>query len=190
MCGRYYLDLDFERLLSLYDFVENLESEDFRTGEIFPSQDILVVKPNRFEIMRWGMKYDFMKKELINGRVETIREKRLFKEAFQQRRIIIPANAYFEWEKDGSKKIKRRIEIKNQEVISMAGIYNVLRIGDRLVDSAVILTQSASEGIRQVHERMPLFIPEGMEKEWLNTDNPELLIDEIRSKNAICFNVE
>jgi putative SOS response-associated peptidase YedK len=190
MCGRYFLDLDFEQILKLYDFIEDQGMVEYQTGEIYPSHSVVVVQQSKLSVMRWGMKYDFMKRELINGRSETVEEKRLFREAFQKRRVIIPASAYYEWEKIDGKKIKREIKLEKQTPISMAGIYNSIRIGEEMVDSVVILTQTAAPELEHIHNRMPLFIPKELEEEWLRTDQPQLLLKEIEAAGSFNYAVE
>ena len=189
MCGRYFLDMDFEKILSFYSFIDQTEAVEFQSGEIFPSQNVLVVDKNELRTMRWGMKYDFMKKLLINSRVETIAEKRLFKDAFKQRRVILPANSYFEWEKTKLGNIKREIKISNQRVLSFAGIYNSLKIGNELVESVVIVTQEANESLSKIHNRMPLIIPPGLEQDWINSENPQMMIQSINHMKECEFNI-
>lgn len=176
MCGRYFLDLEFEEILKYYDFIEKHERFDYRTGEIFPTNPVAVITPTRFTVMRWGMKYDFMKRDLINGRSETIGEKRLFREAFQKRRVIIPATAYFEWETVAAVKYKRRISVGDRRLLSMAGICNRIRMGEDVIDSVVILTREAQSDIAHIHERMPVIVPPEMELDWLTTEDPARLL--------------
>ncbi len=189
MCGRYFLDMDFEKILSYYNFIDQSGELDFQSGEIFPSQNVLVVDKNELRTMRWGMKYDFLKKLLINSRLETIAEKRLFKEAFQQRRVILPANSYYEWEKTSSGNIKREIRINHQGVMSFAGIYNSIKMGDEVVESVVIVTQAANESLSKIHDRMPLIIPQGFEQDWINSENPLMMIESMNHMKSLEFTV-
>jgi putative SOS response-associated peptidase YedK len=124
MCGRYFLDMDFERIVQFYDFLENQDKIDYTVGEIFPSQEILVLSASKVSTMHWGMNYSFMKQLLINARSETVSEKRLFKEAIFNRRVILPANYYFEWEKSSEDSVKHAIALSDEPVMSLAGIYN------------------------------------------------------------------
>lgn len=189
MCGRYFLDMDFEKILSFYSFIEQSEAIEFQSGEVFPSQNVLVVDKDKLRTMRWGMKYDFMKKLLINSRVETIAEKRLFKEAFKQRRVILPANSYYEWEKTKSGNIKREIKMDHQKVMSFAGIYNSIKIENKVVESVVIVTQEANESLSKIHNRMPLIIPHGLEQDWINSENPQMMIQSINDMKQFQFSI-
>jgi len=179
MCGRFYLDVDFEEVLKHYfGFVGNYPVNTYEPKEIFPSTDVPVIHRGKeiektIHLMKWGFAPAFMNKIIINARSETISEKKMFKEAFFRRRCLIPASGYYEWEKvlqddDSIKKVKRQISVPGQNVVSMAGIY------DRFVDkegksfwAVSILTKASNEQIRSVHDRMPVILTPGMENKWL-----------------------
>ncbi|MBN2259146.1 MAG: SOS response-associated peptidase family protein, partial [Clostridiales bacterium] len=169
MCGRFYIDMAFEKIIEYYDFIESYEKTEMKMGDIFPSEKTFIIDKNQLRSMQWGMKLDFSKKLIINGRIETILEKKTFKEAAETRRIILPANAYYEWEKADKQTIKRKIRLNNQNVLSLAGIYNIIKVGNDLIESFVILTKVADEQIKSIHSRMPVIIPKGLEIEWLNS---------------------
>ena len=55
---------------------------------------------------RWGLVPFFAKDPKVgnrafNARAETVATKPMFRRAFQKRRILIPADAFYEWKKDG-----------------------------------------------------------------------------------------
>ena len=82
-----------------------------------------------------------------------------------QRRCLIPALHYFEWEKRGRESIKYRIRSEQPGMITMAGIYRHEKT--ELVPVFVILTRTASGDIRFIHDRMPVIIPKDMRTAWL-----------------------
>ncbi len=176
MCGRYFFDQDppaVNRLLGT-DFDES--PLDFKRGEIYPSDRMLVLQAEGFRAMTWGMAYDFSKRLLINGRIEGIEDKRTFAEAVVRRRVAIPATAYFEWEKSGSKKIKRRIHLAG-EIFFMAGVYNWFRVGQERLPAAVILTREAQPDIAGIHHRMPVILRREDLAAWLNQEDPGGLLE-------------
>ena len=72
--------------------------------------------------MQWG--YTMLdRKRIINARSETASEKPMFKDGMLQRRCLIPASHYFEWEKREAKKIKYAIRPEGAKLLYMAGIY-------------------------------------------------------------------
>jgi len=179
VCGRYFFDLK-ERMLcdSLATQVKE-KALDFKRGEIFPSQRILVRDASGYRTMIWGMAYGFSKKLLINGRLENITGKKTFAEAVVARRIAIPATAYFEWEKTGRKSVKRRIHLSD-EVFMMAGVYNWFMEKGQWLPRAVILTREAQDTVAKIHDRMPVILPESLLDSWLGKGEPESLLKAVK----------
>ena len=63
---------------------------------------IIIINSQYFQIEKadWGIKFfdkrQNQEKNIINSRSETIQKKILFKESFEKRRCVIPANGYYE----------------------------------------------------------------------------------------------
>jgi len=179
MCGRFYLDVDFDEVLRHYfDVIGDYPVDTYEPREIFPSNEIPVVHRGKkvestIHLMKWGFAPSFMNKLLINARSETVFEKKLFKEAFFRRRCLIPASGYYEWEKkmdenNKIQKIKRSFERPDQKIFSMAGIYDRFFDEDGQAYWAVtILTQAATDQVKGIHDRMPLILDKDMERRWI-----------------------
>lgn len=164
MCGRFSLDTDINDLFFRYSIIEKLV--DFKPREeVFPSQLCPVVLndgENKIREMKWGIGTSFSKKLIINARSETVYVKPTFKDSFLNRRCIIPATSYYEWEKVDDKKVKKRIGISGEDIISLAGIYNN--------GAFTILTTDAHRDILYIHNRMPVIIPAESEGIWLDNE--------------------
>jgi len=179
MCGRFFLDVDFEEVLRHYfGIIGDYPVTEYEPREIFPSNDIPVIHRGKevektIHLMKWGFVPSFMNKILINARSETVAEKRMFKEAFFRRRCLVPASGYYEWEKvldDGGKikKLKRAIRVPDQEVVSMAGVYDRFKDKEGKPFWAVtILTKASNEDVKDVHDRMPVILDKEMEDTWI-----------------------
>ncbi|MEA3423884.1 MAG: SOS response-associated peptidase family protein, partial [Bacillota bacterium] len=168
-----------EKILEYYDFIEEYQKNRRTAKEVFPSENTIAIEKNKLTEMQWGMKYEFSKKLIINARIETVMEKKLFKKAIIARRIILPASGYYEWEKREKLSIKRKIELNSKSIMSLAGIYNIIRIGDEWVRAFVVLTKPADPSIRAIHSRMPVIIPKDMEKKWLYGEASDTIINEL-----------
>lgn len=88
----------------------------------------------------------------------------MFKEGMVQRRCLIPATCYFEWEHRGKDKIKYAIAPQNSNMIYLAGIYR--KEGNRA--ACTILTREPAESIAFIHNRMPVILPVEAVGDWLN----------------------
>lgn len=173
MCGRFLLSSNINILKARYNIDEALP-ELYPQGEVFPSEQVPVILRNgttKMTKMQWGFRPSFTSRTLINARSETVDKKPLFKSSFYKRRCIIPANAFFEWKSDGSRKIKYQISPVNKELFSLAGIYGRFQTRQgNLVTSFVIITTRAACEMKDIHTRMPVILPEEVESVWLDQE--------------------
>ena len=167
MCGRYYVDDETAREIEklVRDLDRRLKME--RTGDVFPSQNAMILKGEgnhlAAEQMRWGFPGFEKGKLLINARAETALERPTFRESVQDRRCIIPARGFYEWNKSKEKFIFER---KDEPVLFMAGCYNRYEGQERFV----ILTTDANPSVASVHNRMPLILEPEELKDWVLDD--------------------
>lgn len=157
MCGRFYTDNEIaaDILRRAGRTADNLELPN--TGDIYPSQQALILsgRDTNFyaETMPWGFPRFDGKGLLINARAETAAEKKTFKDSVLHRRCLIPARHFYEWDQ---KKNKIAFRYADQHTIFMAGFYRQFAEEDRFI----IVTTSANDSMRPVHDRMPLILPE------------------------------
>ena len=108
----------------------------------------------------------------INARSETVFEKSSFKEAYKQRRCLIPLNGYFEWKKDTqSKKSKAHFIVSAKaDYFVFAGIYESWYDNTRneTILTCALLTTEPNEKISTLHDRMPVVLEEDQWDLWLN----------------------
>jgi putative SOS response-associated peptidase YedK len=173
MCGRFYTDDDdamYRQVLALL-YQKNPEEAALlmrKTGEIFPSDNVPVVGAEGPRMMEWGFtRYDG-KGRVINARSETAADKTMFREPMRSGRCLIPATSYFEWEKQGSKKIKYSLRPNKDGMFYFAGLYRA-EAGKR-VPLFVILTAPAAAGVSFIHDRMPVMLPDDLCKKWLHDE--------------------
>jgi putative SOS response-associated peptidase YedK len=172
MCGRYYIaeDDQAEELKQIIDMINRKHNGEVKTaGEVFPSETVPMIATSRTQkitpfAMEWGYSTSDGNR-LINARSETASQKPTFRDGMLQRRCIIPASWYFEWNKNERGRPKYAIGAENKNVIYMAGIYRFEH--DKPVFS--ILTRDPAESIQFIHHRMPVILPREAVRDWLNT---------------------
>ena len=179
MCGRYFIDEDdlAEELECILEELNRKNTpENLKTsGEIFPSDVVPVLANSRRQdvqpfAMRWG--YSFPGgRPVINARAETAAEKPLFRDGMRQRRCLIPASSYFEWERRDGQKIRYAIRPAGAEMLYLAGVYHLENHDGAVVPSFAILTQSAAPEIAFIHDRMPVILPPDCARDWLKVEN-------------------
>ena len=169
MCGRFYVPED-AGIQMIRAIVERLEHRNVKvkTGDVFPGDMAAGVASNRQMqpqpfAMEWGYHLSDGKR-IINARSETAAQKAMFADGIRQRRCLIPAQHYYEWEKTDGKKVKYAIEPRGSDGFFLAGIFR-LEAGKPVF---TVLTRNATEDIAFIHERMPVILPGVVATDWLN----------------------
>ena len=192
MCGRFFVDTEDRYFRDLAEkinrsplmprFRGKLPANEYGEygGEIAPTSVVPVLAPNRqgeraVFPMQWGYTLPAQGSGrtpplMINARTETADVKPLFRDSWRQRRCVIPATAYFEWEHrlgfDGKPQTGRkfRIEPVKGGHTFLAGLYRM----EGELPVFVILTRAASQDLFWMHNRMPLLLPEEALDGWLS----------------------
>lgn len=158
---------------------------------VAPAQQIAVVAVNRdgereLGLMKWGLVPRWAKdpaigNRLINARAETVAEKPAFRQAFQRRRCLIPADGFYEWRKldgEGRKKQPYFIRRKDGGLFALAGLWERWQPegeGEPL-RTCVVITTTPNELMAPLHDRMPVILSREAEDIWLDGRAPlELL---------------
>ncbi len=183
MCGRFTLSSK-ARILAEYFGIE-LQYELKPRYNIAPSQEILVIrqlpesKPD-FCLMRWGLVPCWQKEEeigtkWINARCESIHEKPLFKKLFQQKRCLIIADGFYEWQATHRLKIPYFINKKDHQPFAIAGLWDHWENKEgKSIDSCLLLTTDANPEVKSIHHRMPVILQKAQYSTWLNQENTKI----------------
>ena len=176
MCGRYYIASDdvpeeLERIIAAINRT-NARGEVKTSGEIFPSDTVPVIANNRRRevqpfAMRWGYTRD-AGGMVINARCETAAQRPLFRDGMAQRRCLIPASNYFEWEHSAGRKLKYAIRPADSRVLYLAGIYRIENRMGAAIPCFTVLTRPAAAGIEFIHDRMPVMLAGDSRAQWLD----------------------
>lgn len=163
MCGRYIYNKATKEIQRYLDLGGSYTYND---TVITPAMDaVSLVKDKKLSesiaitSLFWGI-VGYDKKLIINAKSESVADKTLFADSFMARRCILPAAGFYEWDK-----AKTKYEFKREDTgsIYLAGLYD---LSDNK-DSFVILTTSANESMKPVHDRMPVIIDKKDVKEYL-----------------------
>lgn len=132
------------------------------------------------QMYHWGLiphwaKDDKIKKSTLNAKIETASEKPAFRDAVNNRCLVI-ADGYYEWQwrdSKGKEKQKYLITPRDQEIFAFAGIYSSWRnpLTNEQVNSFSILTTEANELMNEIHnnkKRMPVVLKAEDRETWLS----------------------
>jgi len=176
MCGRFTLARSPEELTRVFGLSA---CADFAPRfNIAPATDIAVVRrtpegARALHLLRWGLIPNWSKdpkigSRLINARGETVMVKPSYRNAFQKRRCLIPADGFYEWQPQGQTKQPFYFSDPHGHVLALAGLWESWRAPDGgLLRTTCILTTAANARVAPVHDRMPLILSPGSWATWL-----------------------
>jgi putative SOS response-associated peptidase YedK len=144
---------------------------------VAPTQRIVVIPTSDMQrearSMRWGLIPYWAKdikigSNLINARAEGIAIKPAFRDAFESRRCLIPADGFYEWQQTPRGKQPYRIVLATGELFAFAGLWERWRSPDgESIESCCIVTCPPNALTAQFHNRMPVIIAPGDYDTWL-----------------------
>ncbi|HLJ62860.1 MAG TPA: SOS response-associated peptidase [Stellaceae bacterium] len=184
MCGRYLLTTPAEALRQLFDFIEqpNLGPR----YNIAPTSVAPVIRQRRepkgertLAPLRWGLVPVWAESvslgaPLINARAETLTEKPAFRTAFRRRRCLVPADGFYEWKEEGGTTRQPYVISRiDSAPIAFAGLWErwMDKAKNQPLDSFTIITTSANDLLRPLHERMPVILAPESWARWLDPES-------------------
>jgi len=175
MCGRYSLTSGSE-MLKTHFALQSVPVMEARYN-ISPSQTCAVIiqaknGSRQLTSMRWGLIPHWSNGpsnqfSLFNARSETAAVKPSFREPFETRHCLIPADGYYEWATEKTGKKAYRIATEDQLTFAFAGIWDVWRSSDAEIFSFAILTTQSTPKFRSIHHRMPIIIQRKNYSDWI-----------------------
>jgi putative SOS response-associated peptidase YedK len=182
VCGRYSLATPASNdLRARFGLGEALEVR--QRFNVAPGDDIVAVTTTkdgepRGDVLRWGL-VPFWAKDakaaykMINARAETVAEKPAFRDALETRRCLIVADGFYEWEKIPGRRTKQPWHVTRADgaPFAFAGLWAIWHggDGDEPLRSATIITTEANAVLADVHDRMPVMLPDqAAEEAWLD----------------------
>ncbi len=162
MCSRYELNATTQDLVERFDPVDI--PDEITRVEIRPTNPAPVIDgTHRLRMALWGLAVSWDTKPLINARAETLERKKTFRPLLAGR-CLVPATAYFEWRRDGSRRLKNRIAPADGKLFAFAGLTD----GERFT----IVTCRPAPPIAHIHDRMPVILEAEAEAAWLDEARP------------------
>ena len=194
MCGRFTL-FSSPRELQWF-FNAHPAALDIKPNyNVAPTQEIPVIIQHEGERhikkRHWGLVPVWVEEKaigckMINARVETVTSKSAFRTAIKQRRCLIPADGFYEWQGKSGSKQPYYIHLPSSELFAFAGLWEVWENKkappeDGPYKSCTIITTEASDSVKDIHNRMPLILKPEFYDEWLDPENK----DPIRIENIL-----
>ena len=183
MCGRYTLRTPANVLVKQFNLPGLVELPE--RYNIAPTQSVLGIRaaseesaklPCEAAMFRWGLvpfwaKDPTVGNRMINARAETVASKPAYRAAFKRRRCLVPADGFFEWQKQGKTKQPFYMHMDDGQPFAFAGLWE--RWGkedDESIESCTVITTQPSPLLADIHDRMPVILEPSDYEIWLDPE--------------------
>jgi len=190
MCGRFALAAPWKVIVELLEARAAPEVASWRPAyNLCPTDLVPIVRiggegERELALHRWGLVPHWMKDprrgaRFINARAETVATTPAFRDAFRQRRCLVPASGFYEWTLEPSAGGKQPHWIHppaggfdggvDGTILTFAGLWAWHPGDDRgPLLSFTVLTTEASAALASIHDRMPVILPPEARGLWLD----------------------
>ncbi len=177
MCGRFNMTAD--PLTRLFMAM---------VGQPFPDGDRLNVAPTEFvpviaaedgerwvAEMRWWLVPHWAKEPssryaMFNARAEGLTKSRAFRMPFARQRAIVPVSGFYEWLREGERKIPHYVVADGGDGLLLAGLWDRWQGGKEPLESFTLVTTEAHSALHWLHHRQPVMLDSEGAKRWLAED--------------------
>ena len=138
---------------------------------VITSDDVAHIHLYRWGLIPFWAKDVKIGSKLINARAETLLDKTAFRQSLSTKRCLVPLDGFYEWKINGKQKSPYRIIAKDQEIFSVAGLWDSWQNtnGD-IIHSFTIITIAPNNLMKEIHDRMPAMLMKENESLWLDND--------------------
>jgi putative SOS response-associated peptidase YedK len=181
VCGRYVRRSTRREIAAWFDAEDEAALAWGESYNVAPQSFQPVVRLHRetgkreIVLMRWGL-IPYWSKDAqigystINAKAETVATAPAFREAFKRRRCLVPADAFYEWQKlDPRHKQPFAIALTSREPYGFAGLWERWKnpAGGESLETFSIITTDANEVVAPLHNRMPVILARQDYARWL-----------------------
>ncbi len=186
MCGRYSFSTSKEKLRAQFGQQLQIEEALEANFNVAPTQKGYVItdaQPQLLQRYAWGLVPHWSKEgkpsgKLINARAEGIASKPSFRLPIRRRRCWVLADSFYEWKRDGGRKIPYRILRRDGQLLVMAGIWEIWKNDHTTLFTYAIITTEPNAEVAPLHNRMPvIFSSPERQNAWLEEDQLDNVLE-------------
>jgi putative SOS response-associated peptidase YedK len=137
-----------------------------------------LLRKRSIHCLHWGLVPAWAKDRKLehnnfNARAETISELASFKAAYKQRRCLIPADGFYEWDRSKAIPAPYFFCMEEEEPFAFAGIWESWSAPGvdgviETLESCCIVTTGANKLMAKIYNRMPVIVPLKNYDTWLD----------------------
>jgi putative SOS response-associated peptidase YedK len=189
MCGRFAQPHSSEELARIFRARPTVDMPGQRFN-VAPTDEVAgvvehhgerVIEPFRWGLVPWYAEDRRGAARLINARAETVETKPAFRTSFAKRRLIIPAAAFYEWQRAGNRREPFAVRRRDDDPLALAGVWAIWRddeTGERIYTCS-ILTTVPNALVEPIHNRMPVILDPSDWDRWLSPDTARAELREL-----------
>ncbi|HEX2969002.1 MAG TPA: SOS response-associated peptidase [Bacteroidales bacterium] len=151
----------------------------------FPEMPVICQEdPKHIKLFTWGLipshtldsdEAHEIRSKTFNARAESLKSRKTFALSYESKRCLVPVRGFYEWQHKGSDKIPWYIYHSENQIISLAGLYDqwIVSESGEVFNTFSIITTEANKMMAEIHNstrRMPAILETEFEKIWLNPD--------------------
>ena len=180
MCGRFTQSYSWSEVAQFLDIVgtpRNLQQH----YNLSPTDAVEVVRlnadgkremvPMRWDLIPWWWRRPLKDKPpTFNARVETVGKLAMFRDAFKERRCVVPVSGFYEWTGDQkARKPHLFTAADDSPLFAPAGLWERWRNRETSEEilSCTLITTAANEWMTPYHDRMPAMMVQAEIDRWL-----------------------
>lgn len=169
MCGRFASWSNKNRILEHFGL--GTAPEYYAGYNIYPTTNILARTANGLENLYWGFLPGWAKDRTFECSLATaekiLDKKPFFRDAFRNRRCLVPVNGYYEWDEKTRPRQPWFIRLKETEIFSLAGVWDTWESDAGPRNGLAIITIPPKDPIAHIHHRSPVIIRPEDYDQWL-----------------------
>lgn len=181
MCGRFGLHFDWQKTSRLVwdHFQVEMDEASYPLPQfnIAPTQQVMVLihdgEKYRIGLARWGLPLGNGTSQVVsNARSESIFEKPMFRSLIKQRRCLVIASGFYEWQRDVKPSRVYWFHPQQQPFLIFAGLYQVVQDQEVKKVFATLMTTQANELMAPIHDRLPVMLNPDQWRHWVHPKTP------------------
>lgn len=140
---------------------------------------VIIAAPNgnHLKMMEWGLVPHWATDirtmpRPANARAERLMERPMFRDLLKDHRCLVPASGFYEWKREGARKVPFYFCRKDRALLLFAGMFdNWQDLTGEMRETYTIITTVPNNVIAPIHDRMPVILTEEGVQRWLS-NNP------------------
>jgi putative SOS response-associated peptidase YedK len=181
MCGRFTLTAEQEKIAEAFaGYAFKVETR--KRFNIAPTQEVAVILNDgagEITLARWGLIPRWatdpsIGSRMINARSESLADKPAFRGLLRRQRCLVLADGFYEWRTVPGDRVKVPywFRLRSRRPFAFAGLWDRWQQpGGGELTSCTIVTTSANDVVKPVHDRMPVLLKPAACQQWLTVED-------------------